>query len=125
MPLFSDEIQSKAPNAQRRLYTLFQRAVKTGEIPALKLLTRFDLTGSKGQGRKVFDYAYTATTAEQIRAWIKKNENTPTPQGVTAEDAQGMTDEQLTALIKAQRKPVKRRTTKRKSAATDGGDHAT
>ncbi|WP_027460665.1 hypothetical protein [Deinococcus murrayi] len=124
MPLFSEEIQGKTPDAQRRLYTLFQRAVKAGEVPALKLLTRFDLTGSKGQGRQVFEYAYTTATAEQVRAWIAKHEKTPAPQGVTAEDVQGMTDEQLTALIKAQRKPVKRRNTKRKAAATDGGDNA-
>lgn len=124
MPLFSEEIRSKTPDAQRRLYTLFQRAVKTGELPALKLLTRFDLTGSKGQGRQVFDYAYTTATAEQVRAWLEKHGKTPTPQGVTAEDVHDMTDEQLTALIKAQRKPVKRRNTKRKAAATDGGENA-
>ena len=124
MPFFSEEVQGKTPDAQRRLYTLFQRAVKAGEVPALKLLTRFDLTGSKGQGRQVFDYAYTTATAEQVKVWMEKHEKTPTPQGVTAEDVQGMTDEQLTALIKAQRKPVKRRNTKRKAATADGGDNA-
>lgn len=125
MPLFSEEIQGKTPDGQRRLYTLFQRAVKAGELPALKLLTRFDLTGSKGQGRQVFDYAYTTATAEQVRGWMEKHEKPPAPQGVTAEDVQGMTDEQLTALIKAQRKPAKRRTTKRKTATTDRVDNAT
>lgn len=125
MPLFSEEIRSKTPDTQRRLYTLFQRAVKAGEVPALKLLTRFDLTGSKGQARQVFEYAYTTATAEQVRAWIAKHEKIPAPQGVTAKDVQGMTDEQLTALIKAQGKPVKRRSTKRKAATTDGGDNAT
>lgn len=125
MPLFSEEIKAKTPDTQRRLYTLFQRAVKVGEIPALKLLTRFDLIGSKGQGRQVFDYAYTTTTAEQIKAWSAKYEKHPTSQGITAEDVQGMSDEQLTALIKAKSKPLKRRSSKRKATIADGGENAT
>jgi len=125
MPLFSNEIHGETPDIQRRLYTLFQRAVKVGELPALKLLTRFDLKGSKGQMRRVFDYAYTTTTAEQVKAWMEKNSKVPTSRGTTADDVQIMTDEQLTALIKAQRRPVKRRTLKRKLVSTDGGSHGT
>lgn len=108
MPLFSDEIAGQAPHAQRRLYTLFQRAVKAGEIPALRLLTRFALTGSRGQSRQVFDYAYTTAAATQVRAWIDQHQQVNLQRGVTAEQARAMTDEQLAALIKAQRKPVKR-----------------
>lgn len=116
MPLFSEEIQSKSPDTQRRLYTLFQRAVNAGDLPALKLLTRFGITGSKGQERQVFDYAYTTSTAAQIREWLQLHEAKPNPKGVTVEDVKIMSDAQLAALIKAQRKPLKKRAARRQSS---------
>ncbi|WP_145999584.1 hypothetical protein [Deinococcus sp. UR1] len=119
MPLFSEAISSKTPTDQRRLYTLFQRAVKAGDIPALKLITRFELTGSRGQTRQVFDYAYTFASAGQIKAWMDSQKKIPNAKGVAVEDLETMTDAQLNALIKAQRKPVKRRNGKRKNTVVD------
>lgn len=125
MPLFSSALDGKNEANRRRLYTLFQRAVKAGELPALKLLDRFPLTGSKGQARQVFEYAYPKSAEPQVKAWIDQHEGRPTAQGLTIEHVQAMTDDQLTALIKAQRKPGKRRARRKGSAPTnDGGEDA-
>ena len=117
MRTFSEQVQGKETAIQRRLYTLFQRAVKAGEFPALKLLTRFDLVGTKGQARKVQDYAYTGETAEQVLKWVKQHEQARTPRGVKVEDLQGMTDAQLTALIQQQARPTKKRNTRKQKKA--------
>lgn len=96
------------PAAQRRLYTLFQRAVKGGDFPALKLLTRFEVQGVKGL-RQVQDYAYTDETAAQVSAWIAKHNQPHDAKGYRAEDVQGMTDADLLNLIQQQNKPAKPR----------------
>lgn len=107
MPLFSEELKGKSEETRCRLYTQFQRAVKAGELPALKLLDKFSLTGSKGQARQVHEYAYPQSAAKQVTKWLEQQEGPANPQAVTAKDVQDMTDEQLTVLIKAQRKPAK------------------
>jgi len=117
MPLFSEDLAGKSEATRRRLYTQFQRAVKAGELPALKLLDKFNLTGSKGQAREVHDYAYPQNAAGQVMKWLEHQQGLDRPQAVTAKDIQGMTDEELTALIQAQRKPKKqapRKPTKRR-----------
>ena len=108
MKTFSESVRGLEPAAQRRLYTLFQRAVKGGEFPALKLLTRFEVQGVKGP-RQVRDYAYTDETAAQVSAWVEKHNQPRAVKGYRAEDVQGMTDADLLSLIQQQNKPVKPR----------------
>lgn len=117
MRTFSEDISKKSPETQRRLYTLFQRSVKSGEVPALKLLSRFKLIGSKGQSREVFDYAYTESTVSEVADWIKRHEKPATQKGHTAHDLQDMTDDDLAALIQQQNRPKKPR--RKRKAKTD------
>ncbi|QLG13591.1 hypothetical protein HLB42_21880 (plasmid) [Deinococcus sp. D7000] len=109
MLTFSEHVRNKSPETQRRLYTLFQRAVKQGEIPALKLLTRFEIQGFKGQPRQVQNYAYTDGTAQQVSAWIERQEQAQTQNGFTVEQAQELTDAELNAAIQQQTKGSKKR----------------
>lgn len=114
MPLFSEEISEKSPAVRRHLYESFRDAVKTGQIEALRLLTKFRLPKVRGGEKEVFDYAYTTKTRMVVGSWIIANEKLPT-KGVTAEQVQDMSDEELQALIKQQnkaKKPSKKRITK-------------
>jgi hypothetical protein len=123
MLTFSEQVRNKTPETQRRLYTLFQRAVKQGEIPALKLLTQFEIQGFKGQPRQVHNYAYTDGTAQQVSAWIEQQEHSQKQGGFTVEQVQALTDTELNAAIQQQtkgkkRKPRATKTTK-KPASTE------
>jgi hypothetical protein len=124
MLTFSEHVKGRTPETQRRLYTLFQRAVKQGEIPALKLLTRFEIQGFKGQSRQVHDYAYTDDTGQQVAAWMEQQEQVQKPSGLTVEQVQQLTDAELSAVIRRQtkgsqkRKPRTTKTTK-KPASTE------
>lgn len=109
MLTFSEQVKGKTPDTQRRLYTSFQRAVKQGEIPALKLLTNFEIQGAKGQPRQVQDYAYTDATAQQVTGWIEQQEQPGKGNGLTVEQAQGLTDAELTAAIQRQNKGSRKR----------------
>jgi hypothetical protein len=109
MLTFSEHVRNKTPEIQRRLYTLFQRAVKQGEIPALKLLTRFEIQGFKGQPRQVHNYAYTDGTAKQVSAWIEQQEQSQKQDGFTVEQVQELTDAELNAVIQQQTKGSKKR----------------
>ncbi len=108
MLIFSEHVKDKAPDTQRRLYSLFQRAVKQGKIPALKLLTRFEIQGFKGQPRQVQDYAYTDDTAQQVSGWIEQQQPEKS-NGFTVEQVQGLTDTELSAFIQQQTKGSKKR----------------
>lgn len=108
MKTFSENIRGMEPAAQRRLYTLFQRAVKGGEFPALKLLTRFEVQGVKGP-RQVQDYALTDETAAQVSTWVEKHNQPRAAKGYRAEELQGMTDADLLSLIQQQNRPAKPR----------------
>jgi len=125
MLIFSEQMKGKTSEVQRRLYSLFQRAVKQGDIPALKLLTRFEIEGSKGQPRQVQDYAYTDETAKQVSDWIEQQEQPQKLNGFTVEQVQGLSDAELSAFIQQQvkgtrkRKPGRGKATK-KSARTEG-----
>lgn len=117
MPLLSHTLGQQPADQQRKMYAAWQQATKRGDVPALKLLTRFNLMGAKGQPRTVFDYAYTEQHAPQVAAWFAEQQVTPRVSGgITAEQAAGMTDEQLMALIQ-QAKTTKKRTNKRKEKA--------
>ncbi len=109
MLTFSEQVRNKTPETQRRLYTLFQRAVKQGGIPALKLLTRFEIQGFKGQPRQVHNYAYTDDTAQQVSAWIEQQEQSQKQGGFTVEQVQELTDAELNAAIQQQTKGSKKR----------------
>lgn len=113
MPLLSELFKEKPAESQRHLYTLFQGAVKAGELPALKLLTRFEIQGAKGQPRQVADYAFTQASQQHISDWLGKSEAQKVQRGLTAEQVQAMTDEQLSALIQQQHKPLRKRRTKK------------
>lgn len=117
MRTFSEDIQQKSAGDQRRLYTLFQRAVKSGSFQALKLLSRFELTGSKGQARQVHDYAYTDATAQLITEWMSQQVQTRSARGLRREDLAGLSDADLSALIERQQEPQKRIKPKRKRKA--------
>lgn len=125
MLTFSEHVKGKTPKMQRRLYTLFQRAVKQGEIPALKLLTRFEIQGFKGQPRQVHNYAYTDGTAQQVSTWIEQQEQAQKQGGLTVEQVQELTDAELTAAIQQQtkgskkRKPRATKTTKKPTVTED------
>lgn len=124
MLTFSEHVRNKSPETQRRLYVLFQRAVRQGEIPALKLLTRFEIQGFKGQPRQVQNYAYTDGTAQQVSAWIERQEQTQKQNGFTVEQAQALTDAELNAAIQQQTKGSKKRKPRaakisKKPASTD------
>ena len=118
MPLLSEVLQGQTEAERRRLYSLFARATKQGQLTALKLLTRFELTNTKGQPRAVADYAYPSTASTQVEQWLtEQTTSAENKKGVTAEQAQAMSDDELSAAIKASR--TKRRTTKtRKPKAT-------
>lgn len=126
MLTFSEHVKGRTPEIQRRLYTLFQRAVKQGEIPALKLLTQFEIQGFKGQARQVHDYAYTDDTGQQVSAWMEQQEQTQKPSGFTVEQVQALTDAELSAVIRRQakgsrkRKPRAEKTPKKPAPAEDG-----
>ena len=108
MQTFSKHIASQEPTTQRRLYTLFQREVKAGRIPALKLLTRFQIQNTEGQPRQVQDYAFTDEIAGQVMQWIE-GQTKPEAKGFTVEQIQTFSDADLMALIQQQRKPTKKR----------------
>ncbi len=116
MQQFSKHITSQEPTTQRRLYTLFQREVKAGRIPALKLLTRFEIQGTKGQPRQVQDYAFTDETAGQVIQWIE-GQTKPAAKGFTVEQIQTLSDADLMTLIQQQKKPSRKRRTKAKAEA--------
>jgi len=118
MPLLSEALTGKEEAIRRRLYTLFTRATKRGDFPALKLLTSFEIEGSKGQKRRVADYAYTRDTAALVETWINEQIATPVGRrGATAEQVAEMTDEELAAMIMAsqQKRPVKPKKTRKTS----------
>ena len=117
MRTFSEDLKGKEPAAKRRLFTLFQRAVKAGQFPALKLLTQFEVQGLRGP-RQVQDYAYTDETATQVKEWIEQHETRRTRQGVKLEDLQGMSDAELAALIQQQSKPARKRTSRKQKTPT-------
>ena len=118
MPLLSETLQDQSEPERRRLYSLFARATKQGDVPALKLLTRFELTSTKGQPREVADYAYPSTANAQVEQWLtEQTTSAENKKGVTAEQVQAMSDDELSAAIKATQ--TKRRATKpRKPKAT-------
>lgn len=109
MLTFSTQIKEQSPQAQRRLYTLFQREVKAGRVPALKLLTKFEIQGTKGQARQVQDYAFTDEIGQQVRQWLREQEQLKQPSGYTVEQLQAMSDDDLSALIQQQQQPKKKR----------------
>ena len=109
--LFSDAIRNKDQDTQRRLHSLFSRAVKAGDVPALKLLDKFTVKGRNGEARQVQDYAIPESAAEQLVAWVEYHANkTPgTRRGYTADDVEAMTEEYMLELIQKQNKPKKAR----------------
>ena len=109
MLTFSTQIKDQSPQAQRRLYTLFQREVKAGRIPALKLLTKFEIQNTKGQPRQVQDYAFTDDTGKQVGEWLKQQEQPKQTGGYTVEQLQSYSDQELSRLIEQQRQPKKKR----------------
>lgn len=109
MLTFSKQIEEQSPQAQRRLYTLFQREVKAGRIPALKLLTKFEIQGTKGQARQVQDYAFTDETGQQVGQWLREQKQSRQTSGYTVEQLQTVSDQELSALIEQQRQPKKKR----------------
>lgn len=122
MQIFSENAKGKEPATQRRLYTLFQRAIKAGEFSALKLLTRFEIQGTKGP-RQVQDYAYTDETAVQVKKWMEQHERTKGPKGYRTEDVRALSDADLAALIQQQAKtPKPRRKRKPKGERTAAND---
>lgn len=124
MLTFSEQIKGKSPEAQRRLYTLFQREVKAGRIPALKLLTHFELQNTKGQPRQVQDYAFTGQTGGQVQDWITTQERPRKENGFTVEQVQHLSDDDLNALIQQQRaKPKKRKARAAKPIKSPNSEH--
>ena len=121
MPLLSEALRGREEAERRRLYSLFTRATKQGQVPALKLLTRFEITGSKGQMRQVSDYAYPQVNSEQVAQWITQHTSHPQQKGVTSEQAQAMSDDDLMIAIKVAQtkrppsKPRKPKTPKKPS----------
>lgn len=108
MQTFSSHIKNQEPTTQRRLYTLFQREVKQGRLPALKVLTRFEILRTDGQPRQVQDFVYTDEVGQQVSSWID-NQLEPQAKGLTLEQVQAMSDDDLTALIQQQTKTPKKR----------------
>ena len=109
--LFSDAIRNKDQDTQRRLHSLFSRAVKAGDVPALKLLDKFTVKGRNGEARQVQDYAIPESAAEQLMSWVECHANKPTGQrkGYTVADVEAMTETYMLELIQAQNKPKKAR----------------
>lgn len=125
MLTFSKQIEGKSPQVQRRLYTLFQREVKAGRIPALKLLTKFEIQGTKGQPRQVQDFAFTDGTGEQVRQWLNEQEQPKQAKGYRVEDIQTLSDDDLGALIQQQQQPKKKRKARAKKIPKETGQEAT
>lgn len=116
MLTFSSQIKEQSSQAQRRLYTLFQREVKAGRIPALKLLTKFEIQGTKGQPRQVQDFAFTDGTGEQVKQWLNEQEQPKQVKGYSVEDIQTLSDDDLSALIQQQQQSKKKRKAKAKKS---------
>ncbi|RTR21392.1 hypothetical protein [Deinococcus radiophilus] len=122
MPLLSELLKDIPAPADRRIYAAFQRATKAGELPALRLLDRFDLQGAQGQTRRAFDYAYPESARAQVAAWMEATQQqTSGPRGVTAAQVQQMTDEELLQAIQAQQKPKRKRKVKASSKKAPEG----
>lgn len=117
MLTFSKQIEEKDSETQRRLYTLFQREVKSGRIPALKLLTKFEIQNTKGQPRQVQDYAFADETGQQVRQWLTEQQQPKQTSGYTVEQIQSISDQDLNALIQRQRQPKKKRKARAKSVS--------
>lgn len=109
--LFSKAIEHHNTETQRRLHSLFTRAVKQGEVPALKLLDKMTVEGRNGEAREVQDYAIPESATEQLQVWVEHHANKPTGQrkGYTADDVEAMTEEYMLELIQRQNKPKKAR----------------
>jgi len=116
--LFSEAVRQHDTETQRRLYSLFTRAVKSGEIPALKLLDRMTVTGRNGQAREVQDFAIPESAEQQLDVWVNHHANKPTAtrKGFTAQQVEAMTEEYLLKLIAQQNKPKAKRGAKRGKA---------
>lgn len=116
--LFSEVIEGKPEEQRRRLYSLFTRAVKAGELPALKLLDKLTVTGVKGEPLSRADFIFPGSAEPQIRAWTERHEaKSSTRQGLTRSEAERLTDQQLTALIAKQTAPKKTRKPRAKKSA--------
>lgn len=109
--LFSKAIEHHNTETQRRLHSLFTRAVKQGEVPALKLLDKMTVEGRNGEAREVQDYAIPESAAEQLMSWVEYHANKPTGQrkGYTVADVEAMTETYMLELIQAQNKPKAKR----------------
>lgn len=89
--------------------------MKAGRIPALKLLTKFEIRSTKGQPRQVQDYAFTDEIAKQVGRWIE-SQLKPEVKGFTVEQIQTLSDADLMSLIQQQKKPIRKRRNKTKAA---------
>lgn len=70
MPNLSAELQHRAPQHQGTLHRRFAKAVASGELRALRLISTFPIPTARGGERQVLDYAYTRADADMVRAWL-------------------------------------------------------
>lgn len=110
MTLFSDAIREYDNDTQRRLYSLFTRAVKQGAVPALKLLDTMTVTGRDGQPRTRQDFFIPTSAEETLTTWIEQHrEQAPTRRGMTVDQVQQMDEAEVMNLIAQQNKPRAKR----------------
>jgi len=116
MTRFSDAVREHDDTTQRRLYSLFTRAVKRGDVPALKIVDTMTVIGRDAQPRQRQDFFIPTSAADTLTAWVDQHrEQTPTRRGLTVDQVQQMDEADVMTLIEQQNRPrVKRATTKRK-----------
>lgn len=118
MTRFSDAVQEYDNDTQRRLYSLFTRAVKRGDVPALKILDTMTVVGRDGQPRQRQDFFIPTSAADTLTAWIEQHrEQTPMRRGLTVDQVQQMDEADVMTLIEQQNRPRVKRTAKRKPKA--------
>lgn len=97
---FSESVKKYDVSTQRRLYSLFTRAVRRGELLALKVIDRMSVTGIGGQTRQVGDFVIAPSGEEAFRSWLslQAEPRASVKQGYTAEQVASMPDDELFAL---------------------------
>lgn len=109
MQLLSQLLASLTDDQRRTAYSLTQRAVKRGDVHGLKLLASFEIAGKNGP-RQVADYAITEAGVAGIQRIISTSSAPAYKRRLkTPDEVQGMSEEELAALIEASRRPKRKR----------------
>jgi hypothetical protein len=118
MPNISTELNARAPHHRRILYRRFVKAVVSGELRALRLLSDMRIPNTRQGESRVRDYAYPLADTDLVRQWLDAVERPP--HLITAAEADALDDSTLIALIERQRAELKTKLRKSVKRARQG-----